>query len=235
MTALSPDAATAASTRPAGVIIDLDGTLVDSVPDLAVAANLMLADLGRDPVPESHVRRWVGNGVPRLVHRVLTGETDGEADEATFSRGKSSFLAHYAEHVCDRSVCFPGVEDGLARLAATGARMACVTNKPTAFTGPLLEGLGIDHFFPVVVCGDTLAEKKPHPAPILHAAAELGLPVERCAVIGDSVSDIAAAQAAGCMCVCLRSGYNQGLDLSQYDPDVLVEDFVSAVEHILQS
>lgn len=219
--------------RAEAVIIDLDGTLVDSVPDLAAAANRMLADLGREPVAESDVRRWVGNGVPRLVHRVLTGETEGEADESDFSRGLEAFLRHYAENVCERSRCYPGVLDGLSRLHRAGARLACVTNKPEAFTGPLLAGLGIDHYFDAVVCGDTLPEKKPHPAPVLHAATGLGVRIDRCAMIGDSVSDIRAAKAAGCVSVCVRSGYNQGLDLSRFDPDVLVDDFTAAVDHIL--
>ncbi len=229
------------ATRPAtvaraeAVIIDLDGTLVDSVPDLAVAANRMLADLGRDPVAESDVRRWVGNGVPRLVHRVLTGEVEGEAEGELFARGRESFLRHYAENVCERSRCYPGVVEGLGRLHQAGARLACVTNKPEAFTGPLLAGLGIDHYFESVVCGDTLAEKKPHPAPVLHAAAGLGTPIGRCVMIGDSVSDIRSAKAAGCVSVCLRSGYNQGLDLSRFEPDVLVDDFRAAVDFILQS
>jgi phosphoglycolate phosphatase len=216
-----------------GVIIDLDGTLVDSVPDLAIAANLMLDELGHDAREESEIRRYVGNGVPRLVHRALTGEIDGEADAALFERAHGVFLRHYAEHLSDRSRCFPGVEDGLVRLAASGARLACVTNKPAEFTRPLLEHLGIADFFQALVCGDTLAEKKPHPAPVLHAAAGLGVNIADCVMIGDSASDIKAAHAAGCICVCVNYGYNQGIDLSALSPAFLADDFTAAVDRIL--
>lgn len=216
-----------------GVLIDLDGTLVDSVPDLAAAANRMLADLGLAAVTDDDVRRFVGNGVSVLVHRLLTGSMDGRADAATFPRAHAAFLAHYQAHLCDLSRCYDGVVDGLARLSAAGLRMACVTNKPEAPARALLGCLAIDPFFDVVIGGDTLPERKPHPLPLRQAAAELGLEVADCVMLGDSVSDIQAAAAAGCICVCLRTGYNQGLDLSTYAPDYLVDDFPQAVERVL--
>lgn len=223
-----------AAPRIAGVIIDLDGTLVDSVPDLAAAANLMLAELGREQRSETEIRRFVGNGVPRLVQRALSGDLDGTVGEAEFARAHPVFLRHYAEHLCERSRCYPGVEDGLERLAAAGLRLACVTNKPEAFTRPLLDRLGLLDRFVTVVAGDTLAEKKPHPAPLLHAARELGLAIGECAMIGDSASDVSASKSAGCVCVCVGYGYNQGMNLASLDPDFLVDDFASAVDRVLE-
>lgn len=223
-----------AARRVAGVIIDLDGTLVDSVPDLAAAANLMLAELGREQRSEGEIRRFVGNGVPRLVQRALCGDLDGTVGEEEFSRAHPVFLRHYAEHLCERSRCYPGVRDGLERLAAAGLPLACVTNKPEAFTRPLLERLGILDRFTVVVAGDTLADKKPHPAPLLHAARGLGLAIGECAMIGDSASDIQASKSAGCVCVCVGYGYNQGMNLASLDPDFLVDDFASAVDQVLE-
>jgi len=227
-------AARAAALWP-GVIIDLDGTLVDSVPDLATAANLMLADLGRPPRAEGEIRRFVGNGVPRLVHRALTGDADGEVGDAEFERAYPLFMHHYREHLSDASRLYPGVRDGLDRLCAAGARLACVTNKMEEFARPLLDRLGVLDRFAAVVGGDTLPEKKPDPAPLRFAASALGLDAGRCAVIGDSASDVKAARAAGCVCVVVRYGYNQGVDLDALGPEFLVDDFEAAVDCVVQS
>ncbi len=219
--------------RPAAVLIDLDGTLVDSVPDLAAAANRMLAELGRDPLPESTLRRFVGNGVTRLVERSLAGDFDGRCEPDELERAQPLFMAHYAAHLSDLSRSYPGVPEGLERLAAAGVPLGCVTNKPEGFSRRLLEDLGLLRFFGVVIGGDTLAEKKPHPAPLRHAAAGLGIELSRCVLIGDSASDIKAARAAGCVCVCVRYGYNQGMDLAELEPDFLADDFTTGLDYLL--
>ncbi|MFT5110831.1 MAG: phosphoglycolate phosphatase [Parasphingorhabdus sp.] len=216
------------------VAIDLDGTLIDSVPDLTQAANSMLEQMDEPACAEQDVRKWVGNGIPRLVERVLTGSFDGIPDQQRFEQGLPLFFQSYKNNVCDLSCCYPGVEEGLGRLAEAGLMLACVTNKSAAFTLPLLEQMGIIDAFELVVSGDTLAEKKPHPAPLLHIANELRQNPSECTLIGDSVSDIKAAQAATFQSIVVTYGYNQGFDLSEFKPDHMVNDFDAAVEIVLR-
>ncbi len=214
------------------VMIDLDGTLVDSVPDLAGAVNLMLEQLGMRQWPESTIRKWVGNGVPRLVQRALTGHSDGMPEDILFERAHPMFLRHYSEHLCDRSICYPGVREGLDELLGMNARLACVTNKPEAFTNPLLERLGVLDCFEIILGGDSLPEKKPHPAPLQHVARTMGVDMSECVLIGDSASDIESAKAAGCTSICVSYGYNQGVDLGALGPNYIVPDFSAALDCI---
>jgi 2-phosphoglycolate phosphatase len=158
---------------PRMVLIDLDGTLVDSVPDLAFSVDLMMAELGRPTRGEAEVRNWVGNGVERLVKRALTGTLDGEPDADEFERAFPIFAETYAAHNGERSRLYPGVREGVEMLSQRGLRLGCVTNKAARFTEPLLDALGIADRFGIVVCGDQLPEKKPHPMPLLHAFAAL--------------------------------------------------------------
>ena len=216
------------------VAVDLDGTLVDSVPDLAAATNVMLRTMGRDEFSVDVVRKWVGNGVPRLVERALVGNFDGTPDKALFDEGLPIFLDAYQASVCDKSACYEGVETALETALDLGVRLACVTNKSEAFTLPLLEKLGIRQFFEIVVSGDSLPKKKPDPAPLLHIARNLGQNPINCALIGDSVSDIKAAKAAGFRSVIVTYGYNQGLNLADYEPDQLVDSFADAVVAAVQ-
>lgn len=204
------------------LLIDLDGTLVDTAPDLADAANRMLADLGRAPFPESTVASWIGNGVPRLVRRALTGSRDGEPDPALFERGYARFLEHYRSHVADRSRPFPGTIETLERLQADGYRLACVTNKAEMFTTPLLAALDLDRYFDLVVSGDSLPRCKPDPMPLYHACQVLGVPVTQGLAVGDSESDVKAAQAAGMPVICVAHGYHQGVDLQSLAPDRVI-------------
>jgi phosphoglycolate phosphatase len=150
------------------ILIDVDGTLVDSVPDLAFCIDEMMRRLGREPRGETRVRDWVGNGVERLVRRALIGRLDGEPDQAEFDRAYPVFLELYADNTSKRSLLYPGVVDGLDYLKAAGYALGCVTNKAEQFTIPLLRDLGIDEYFSIVICGDTLEHKKPHPAPLLQ-------------------------------------------------------------------
>ena len=161
--------------RPKMILIDLDGTLIDSVPDLAYSVDAMMARLGRPPRGEAAVRTWVGNGVERLVQRALTGELDGEPSAADFALAYPIFLEIYGENTSRRSALYPGVREGLDDLRAAGYPLGCVTNKAAQFTLPLLADLGVLDDFGIVVSGDTLPEKKPHPAPLLHAARHFGV------------------------------------------------------------
>ena len=183
--------------KPAMVLIDVDGTLVDSVPDLAFCVDEMMRQLGRPARGESAVRNWVGNGVERLVRRALVGQLDGEPSEADFDAAYPIFLELYAANTSKRSLLYPGVIEGLDYLMAQGYKLGCVTNKAAQFTLPLLSALGIRDRFGIVVCGDTLPVKKPDPGPLLHAAAHFGVAPEAALMLGDSKSDVAAARAAG--------------------------------------
>jgi len=192
------------------VLIDLDGTLLDTAPDLAAAANRMRADFGLPPLPVARIAAFVGKGAEVLVHRALTDALDGRASAEDFARGRQSFYAHYAAENGLQSVVFERVPQALQALRAHGFRVACVTNKPKEFTAPLLEKMALAPFFDAVVAGDEVAEKKPHPALLLEACRRLQLQPAAVTMIGDSVHDAQAAHAAGCRCVLVETGYNEG-------------------------
>lgn len=208
------------------ILIDVDGTLVDSVPDLAYCVDEMMRQLGLPPHGETRVRDWVGNGVERLVRRALIGALDGEPDEAEFQRAYPVFLALYAENTSRRSTLYPGIQEGIRRLKESGYRLGCVTNKAARFTIPLLKDLGVFDDFAIVISGDTLPQKKPDPAPLLHAAKYFGCRPENALMIGDSVSDVKAARAAGFQIVCMSYGYNHGVDIREAGPDAVIDSLV---------
>jgi len=205
------------------ILIDVDGTLVDSVPDLAFCVDEMMHRMGREPRGEIRVRDWVGNGVERLVRRALIGQLDGEPDAAEFDRAYPVFLELYAENTSKRSLLYPGVIEGLEYIRVAGYALGCVTNKAEQFTLPLLRDLGIYDYFSIVICGDTLAQKKPHPAPLLHAAEFFKVSPAQSLMVGDSISDVKAARAAGFQIACLPYGYNHGEDIRVAEPDVIIE------------
>jgi phosphoglycolate phosphatase len=209
--------------RPKMVLIDLDGTLVDSVPDLAWCVDAMMRELGLPERGEPAVRKWVGNGVERLVQRALINAVDGEADEAEFQRALPVFMRLYRENTSGRSLLYPGVREGLEYLKRSGVRMGCVTNKAEQFTMPLLRDMAILDFFELVVSGDTLPLKKPDPAPLLYAAEHLGVTPAESLMVGDSRSDVKAARAAGFAIVCVSYGYNHGEDIRNHGPDAVID------------
>jgi phosphoglycolate phosphatase len=221
--------------KPEMILIDVDGTLVDSVPDLAYCVDEMMTGLGRAPCGEARVRDWVGNGVERLVRRALTGTLNGEPDDADFNRAYPLFLALYAENTSRRSCLYPGVREGLDWLQAANYRLGCVTNKAARFTEPLLRDLGVYDVFSIVISGDTLTEKKPHPAPLLHAANHFGCDPANALMIGDSVSDVAAARAAGFQIVCMSYGYNHGVDIRESAPDAVINTLTEIVPLLEQA
>ena len=219
--------------RPHMILIDLDGTLVDSVPDLAFCVDAMMERLGRPPHGEAKVRNWVGNGVERLVRRALLGQLEGEPDEADFQRAYPIFLELYRDNTSRRSQLFPGVRDGLDWLQAAGYRLGCVTNKAAQFTEPLLRDLGVRDSFEIVISGDTLPRSKPDPLPLLHAAAHFGAEPAAALMIGDSISDVKAARAAGFTIFCMSYGYNHGQDIRDYHPDAVL-DSLTEVQGLLE-
>jgi phosphoglycolate phosphatase len=208
------------------ILIDLDGTLVDSVPDLAFCVDAMMGRMGRAPYGEAAVRNWVGNGVERLVRRSLTGQLNGEPVDADFEQAYPIFLELYRDNTSQRSRLYPGIREGLDWLKGAGYRLGCVTNKAAQFTEPLLRDLGVRDFFEVVISGDTLPRNKPDPMPLLHAAAHFGADPADALMIGDSVSDVKAARAAGFRIFCMSYGYNHGQDIRDFHPDAVLDSLV---------
>jgi phosphoglycolate phosphatase len=209
--------------KPEMVLIDVDGTLVDSVPDLAYCVDEMMKALGMPEHGEAKVREWVGNGVERLTRRALIGQLDGEPDEALFNKAYPIFMELYAENTSKRSLLYPGVKEGLAYLKSQGYKLGCVTNKAEQFTVPLLTDLGIADNFEIIISGDTLPVKKPDPGPLLHAAEFFGVKPENALMIGDSVSDVKASRAAGFQILCMSYGYNHGMDIRDANPDAVID------------
>ncbi|NKN33863.1 phosphoglycolate phosphatase [Marichromatium bheemlicum] len=209
--------------RPQMVLCDLDGTLVDSVPDLTYCVDTMLERLGRGPRGEAAVRTWVGNGLERLVRRALVGALEGEPEASEFDRAYPIFLELYAEHTFERATLYPGVREGLDFLKAAGYPLGLVTNKAARFTGPLLRHLGLYEDFGIVISGDTLVACKPDPLPLLHAARHFGVDPTASLMIGDSVSDVRAARAAKFGIICTSYGYNHGLDIRDSAPDAVID------------
>lgn len=211
------------------VTLDLDGTLLDTLDDLAAASNAMLAELGLPPCSLAEIGRFVGKGMAVLVERCLGRDTPPTA--AGLAAGIDAFQRHYARLNGQTARLYPGVIEGLDALRAHGLPLAVVTNKPAAFTVPLLERTGLAAYFAAVVSGDTLPYKKPRPEPILHACALLGTAPAQNLHVGDSLNDIAAARAAGCPVLCVPYGYNEGRPVDSADCDALVSSLVDAARY----
>ena len=214
------------------LLFDLDGTLIDTVPDIAAAANQAMRIMGRPERPIKNLRRWIGNGSRKFLQRTLTGEWNGEPEEALLEEALAHFFDQYAEHVWEQSRLYPGVEDTLSAFHEEGFAMACVTNKPGRHTALLLEASGLSCYLSRWIGGDTIDVRKPDPGPLIQAASDLGCAPAESVMIGDSVNDILAGQAAGMPVLCLTYGYNQGLDLAASGPDRLVDHFFDLPRHV---
>lgn len=204
------------------VLCDLDGTLVDSVPDLAAAVDATLEDLHLPPRGEAAIRRWVGNGAEKLLHRALCNDSHGEAEAELLAQAKEHFWRHYQQGLCQHSRLYPGVLAGLKQLQQQGYKLACVTNKPVDFARPLLQALTIEDVFPVVLGGGSVPRHKPAPDMLLEAATQLGVSIHQCLLVGDSITDIQTARNAGCPVVCVPYGYNHGIPIDQAGADALI-------------
>jgi phosphoglycolate phosphatase len=209
--------------KPKLIMIDVDGTLVDSVPDLTYCVDEMMKQLGKEPCGEAKVREWVGNGVPKLVERALTGELETTPNSDDYEKAYPIFLALYAENTAKRSCLYGGVREGIDYMKSRGYLLGCVTNKAEQFTHPLLKALGIFDDFSIIISGDTLAKKKPDPLPLLHSAEYFGINPKDCLMLGDSVSDVKASRAAGFDIICMSYGYNHGNDIANERPDLVLD------------
>ena len=213
------------------VTFDLDGTLLDTIADLAEACRLMLDEVGAPPRSQAEVHSFVGKGMAVLVERCLTHEQPPSAEQ--LHAAIESFKRHYAAVNGKFTLIYPGVIEGLQAWKAGSVKMGVVTNKPGMFTEALLERMGLADYFDVVVSGDTTANKKPHPEPILHACRLFDVRPDRNLHIGDSENDIRAAHAAGCLAYAVPYGYNEGKPVDSADCDALVSDLLAAYRQAL--
>lgn len=220
--------------KPDFILIDLDGTLIDSVPDLAYCGDEMMRELGLAPRGETASRDWVGNGVERFCERTLLGSVDGTADPELFAQALPIFKRLYLTNNSQRSRVYDGVVEGIEWMKAQGYRLGCVTNKAEAFTVPLLKDKGLFDLFELVVSGDTCPEKKPSPIPLLYAAEKMGVVPENALMLGDSISDVKAARAAHFHIICMSYGYNHGEDIRLATPDAVV-DSMAELPNFLES
>lgn len=215
------------------ILLDLDGTLLHSAPELAEAANHMLHDMGRPAVSQDLLMSYIGNGVSWLVKRALTGDMHAEPDAALFEQAMPVFDRHYK--VLLNSKPYDGVIAGLDAMKAAGFRLGCITNKSERYTTPLLKNCGLADYFEITVCGDTLPEKKPHPMPLLHAAQFFGVPPEQVLMIGDSRNDVLAARAAACPVFCVPYGYNHGKPVDGLNADAVIATLPEALKLIART
>jgi len=218
--------------RVKAVMIDLDGTLADTIPDLAEAANMMLRELDRPVLERELIRTFVGKGIPKLVERALAGNLEGSAPAGLLARALPIYERCYAEVNGKYTVIYPGVSEGLRALRAMQLPLACVTNKAERFTLALLEHLQLARCFEQVIAGDTLPQKKPDPQPLLHACRGFGIAPGDMLMIGDSANDVEAARAAGCPVFCVTYGYNEGRDVRELHVDAIVTSLIEATRLI---
>ncbi|MBE8189439.1 MAG: phosphoglycolate phosphatase [Candidatus Thioglobus sp.] len=218
--------------NPKLIMIDVDGTLVDSAADLAYCVDALMELLGRAKWGEGKVRHWVGNGVEKLVERSLTGELEAGVNQADFDQAYPLFLQLYRQNTCVRSGLYDGVLEGLDYLKSKGYILGCVTNKSEQFTLPILKKLGIFNDFKIVISGDTLPRKKPDPMPLLHAAEFFNISANKCLMLGDSVSDVTAARAAGFGIICMSYGYNHGENIADEKPDLVLDSMAELQNYL---
>ena len=212
--------------RPSLIVFDLDGTLVDSAPDLAYSIDQMLIRLGRPPAGEDRVRGWIGNGMPMLVKRALTGESWPTDEPEGFGEALALYMEIYGENLSVRSRLYDGARKCLEQLHGEGYTLACITNKHSRFTGPLLESLGVGQYFACLASGDQFRHHKPHPEPLLKTAGRFGVDPAECLMVGDSIADAEAARNAGFMLVLVPYGYHGEADVNSLGADAVVKSLI---------
>lgn len=210
---------------PRAIFFDLDGTLVDSVPDLAEAARRMLAELGEPGRTDAEVATYVGKGIPTMVERALTiGRSP--VDAARLAQAVTVFMRHYEDTNGKLTRAYAGVAETLPLLKTRGLKLGVVTNKAEAFIGPLLDELGMGQHFDCLIGGDTLPQKKPDPEPLWHACDLVGVPRELALMVGDSGNDALCARRAGIPVLLMTYGYNEGVPVDTEDCDGLLSSLL---------
>jgi phosphoglycolate phosphatase len=217
------------------IAFDLDGTLLDTIHDLAAATNALLAELGHGPLPKDTIRMLVGKGIANLLQRALAlarGVPATAIDAATIADALARYHRHYDAVLGRETRPFPGMDEGLARLRAMGFPLAIITNKSARFVAPHLAHAGIAHYFTRVIGGDTLPTRKPAAGPLLHVADAFGIPPARLLMVGDSVNDVDAARAAGCPVLVLPYGYNEGVPVQNLHADGIVPTLGAVADRV---
>jgi phosphoglycolate phosphatase len=211
------------------IMIDLDGTLLDTAGDLAITANLMLRKLGAAELPHVTIQSYIGKGILNLVKRCLTNSFNNEPDPEFLTRAMVIYEQEYAKNLCVTTHPYPGVTDGLNAMKAAGFQLACITNKSEAFTLTLLRTTELLNYFDIILSGDSLPKKKPDPMPLHHACKFFEILPNEMLLIGDSVNDTEAARAAGSYVFCVPYGYNEGRDVHELDCDRVISSIYEAV------
>lgn len=214
------------------VVIDLDGTLLDTIPDLAIAANEMLAAMKQPALDVDLIRTFVGKGIATLVDKTLAATHGVEPTPEQSASALAVFERCYAAVNGRHTAVYPGVFEGLTQMRDMELPLACVTNKAARYTQPLLEHMRLAPYFSQIVAGDTLPRKKPDPMQLLHAGKEFGVAPADMLMIGDSLNDAEAARAAGCPVFCVNYGYNEGRDVRDLDIDAIVSSLLEATRLI---
>jgi phosphoglycolate phosphatase len=216
---------------PQALLFDLDGTLLDSVPDLTTAIDNMLTELGQVSAGRERVRGWVGDGARQLVIEALKFAS-ANIDDEFIDKALQIYQCHYANCLTQNSQLFPGVREMLQGFYERNVRMACVTNKGMCFTQPLIDHFDLRELLPVIVCGDTLAQRKPDAAPLLEACRQLDVLPQAALMIGDSRNDVRAARAADMPVICVRHGYNHGRPIENERPDLIIDSLLELLSVI---
>lgn len=213
-------------------IIDLDGTMLDTVPDFELALNGMRAELGLAPIGQETITPMVGKGSEKLIRDVLALDLPPDQIEANYATAMAAYQRHYLAINGQRATMYEGVTEGLDKLRSLGLRLACVTNKPVAFARPLLAQTGLAPYFELMYGGDSLPKKKPDPLPLLQVCSDFDLPPSQVVAIGDSSNDAQAARAAGCFVLTVPYGYNHGRPVHEIDSDGIVGTLFDAAKLI---
>jgi phosphoglycolate phosphatase len=209
-----------------GYLFDLDGTLVDTAPDINAALNHALTNHGYPTVDEALTRHWVGHGAKMLITQAIAQH---RLAENGLQKLVAAFIGYYEQHIADFSQPYPHVREVLETLKQRGAQLAVVTNKLARLSTPLLDALDLSNCFTTIVCGDTAESAKPAADPALHACRILGIASEAALFVGDSDTDVKCARAAGCPVVVMRDGYNHGTPASELGADAVIESFYDLV------
>lgn len=214
------------------LIFDLDGTLIDSVPDLALSINQMLTSLNMNTYSTETIRSWVGNGAAVLTKRALSGSIDicPDLDLTLFEKALSIFLNYYQQNVCIETTLYPNVKSVLETLHKQGYRLVIATNKPKQFVQPILEKLKLNELFELVIGGECLPKRKPDPMQLTYICESLNVSPSTCLMVGDSSNDIFAATAANMESIGLTYGYNHGEDINSHGATLVLDDFSGIID-----